>query len=130
MGGDFDVVVGAGTYRVADAAVHFAHRWTVEGVSVQATFTGAHLLHLSVAGCVLNDLYREAATMGIGLSGARVSAGGDFDTGTWISTGISYAVELDSAAPSEQLSQLVGLVDAVAEIPRAIRAAATVRRTR
>jgi hypothetical protein len=36
-------------------------------VTVRADFTGAHLLHLAVAGCVLNDLYREAAGLGVEL---------------------------------------------------------------
>ncbi len=31
-------------------------------------FTGGHLLHLAVAGCVYNDLFREAAARGITLS--------------------------------------------------------------
>lgn len=51
--GQFDVVVGAGSFRSADpAAVRFPHRWTPEGVTVEASFTGAHLLHLAAAGCV------------------------------------------------------------------------------
>jgi hypothetical protein len=29
-----------------------AHRWTPGGVTVEAGFTGGHLLHLAVAGCV------------------------------------------------------------------------------
>lgn len=48
-----------------------------EGVAVEVTFTGAHLLHLSAAGCVLNDVYREA------------TQAGDFESETWWSTGIT-----------------------------------------
>jgi len=50
-----------------------------EGVTVEADFTGGHLLHLATAGCILNDLYREAAKLGIQLVGVRVSAAGGFD---------------------------------------------------
>jgi len=125
----FEVVVGAGTLRSQDErAVHLPHRWTPEGVTVQTDFTGAHLLHLATAGCVLNDLYREAATLGIELAGVRVRAAGGFDTQTWQSTGIDYAVELDSAASNDELNRLLGIADAVAEIPRAIRAGAPVHR--
>jgi hypothetical protein len=46
-------------------------------VTVEADFTGAHLLHLAAAGCVLNDVYREAAALGIGVDEARVVAAGD-----------------------------------------------------
>jgi hypothetical protein len=57
MGDGFDVVVSAGTLSSSDTdAVRFPHRWTPEGVTVDADFTGAHLLHLAAAGCVLNEL--------------------------------------------------------------------------
>jgi uncharacterized OsmC-like protein len=129
MDNRFEVVVGAGTMRsAADPAVSFPHRWTTEGVTVEADFTGGHLFHLAAAGCVLNDLYREAAALGLELNGARVSAGGGFDSATWKSTGISYRVEVSSDAPSDELAHLLEIVDKVAEIPRAIRAGATVRR--
>jgi hypothetical protein len=77
----FEVTVSAGIMMAdSGAAARFAHRWTPGGVTVEADFTGGHLLHLAAAGCVLNDLYREAATLGIELKGARVIAAGGFDT--------------------------------------------------
>src|SRR4249920_3437517 len=89
----FEVAVGAGTMMSASgSAVRFPHRWTPGGVTVEAGFTGGHLLHLAVAGCVLNDVYREAATLGVELAGVRVTAAGGFDTATWQSAGIDYAV--------------------------------------
>lgn len=129
MGDRFEVVVGAGTMRSAsDSAVRFPHRWTPEGVTVEADFTGAHLLHLAAAGCVLNDVYREAAALGIELEGVRVSAAGGFDTGTWKSTGISYSVGISPAISSDELARLLEVVDEVAEIPQALRAGALVTR--
>lgn len=125
----FEVAVGAGTLMSASgSAVRFPHRWTPGGVTVDAGFTGGHLLHLAVAGCVLNDMYREAAALGIELMGVRVIAAGGFDTGTWQSAGIGYVVEVDSGAPADQLAHLLQVVDQVAEIPQAVRAGATVRR--
>jgi uncharacterized OsmC-like protein len=125
----FQVAVGAGTMMSASAAtVCFPHRWTPGGVTVETNFTGGHLLHLAAAGCVLNDLYREAAALGIELTGARVTAAGGFDPATWQSTGIDYSVEVSSDAPADQLDHLVQVVDQVAEIPRAIRVGAAVRR--
>jgi len=129
MDNRFAVTVGAGTMMAdSGAAAHFPHRWTPGGVTVEADFTGGHLLHLAAAGCVLNDLYREAAALGIELKGARVIAAGGFDTTTWQSTGIDYSVEVSSDAPTDQLAHLLEVVDQVAEIPQAIRAGATVRR--
>jgi len=127
--GEFDVVVSSGTLRSsAPDAVRFPHRWTAEGVTVQAPFTGAHLLHLAAAGCVLNDVYREAETLGVPVDGVRVIATGAFDTGTWQSTGIEYAVEIDSSASADRIDELCTVVDSVAEIPKAIRAGAPVHR--
>lgn len=124
----FEILVGAGTLRSASAATSFAHRWTPEGVTVDAAFTGAHLLHLAVAGCVLNDVYREASAMGLTLRGVRVGAAGTFDETTWTSHGIEYWVELDSDAGPADIDALLRRVDDVAEIPKSIRAGATVVR--
>jgi uncharacterized OsmC-like protein len=123
------VVVGAGTLRSTDAqAVAFPHRWTTEGVTVEGAFTGAHLLHLAVAGCVLNDIYRVAADRRMEVTGVRVAASGQFDPTTWQSAGIDYSVEVQSSAPSDDVARLIELVDVVAEIPRAVRSGAPVRR--
>jgi uncharacterized OsmC-like protein len=108
--------------------IAFPHRWTDEGVTVSTEFTGAHLLHLATAGCVLNDVYREAGAIGIELRGVRVTAGGGFDADRWTSTGIEYVVEVDSSALPEEIDRLIAQVDEVAEIPRAIRAGADVTR--
>lgn len=105
------------------------HRWTPTGVTVETDFTGAHLLHLAVAGCVLNDLYREAVGLGIELDGVRVTARGSFDTQTWTSNGIGYSVELDSTANADDVNRLLEVVDAVAEIPRAVRSGGPVTRS-
>lgn len=126
MGDEYAVSVSAGSLR-SETGTPFPHRWTDEGVTVDATFTGAHLLHLAVAGCVLNDLYREAVELGITLDGVRVSASGGFDDG-WASTGITYSIEVDSAADPALLADLVTRVDSVAEIPKTLRAAAAVSR--
>jgi uncharacterized OsmC-like protein len=129
MGDRFEVTVGAGALMSESGeAVRFPHRWTSAGVTAETEFTGGHLLHLAAAGCVLNDLYREAAALGIELTGARVTAAGGFDTTTWRSTGIEYSVQLSSAAGTAELERLLAAVDRAAEIPRAIRAGAPVLR--
>lgn len=104
------------------ADVTFAHRWSEEGVSVEAAFTGAHLLHLSAGGCVLNDVYREAQEADVVVHGVRVTVDGDFDRESWSSTGITYSVEVDSPSPDEEVQRLLCAVDELAEIPRALRA--------
>jgi uncharacterized OsmC-like protein len=125
----FKVSAGAGTLRAAgDAVVRFPHQWTPDGVTVDAAFTGGHLLHLAAAGCVLNDVYREAAALGIEVEGVQVTAAGGFNTDAWESTGIDYRVQVRSRASQEQVTHLLQVVDEVAEIPSVLRAGARVRR--
>lgn len=122
----FGVRATAGTLRVSEGvALH--HAWTDEGVVAGPAANGGHLLHLSVALCVLNDTFREAERLGIELDGVAVEADGDFDD-EWRSTGIAYSVMLESRASPEDLERLGAVVDEVAEIPRAVRAGARVER--
>ena len=108
----------AGTLRAAEGVV-LHHTWTDEGVVAAPAANGAHMLHLSVALCVLNDTYREAERLGVKVDGVAVEADGRFDDG-WNSTGIVYSVTLDSRASAEDVARLHAVVDEVAEIPRAI----------
>lgn len=128
--GQAEVVVGAGSFRFeGDDAVAFPHKYTDAGVTVRTMFTGAHLLHLTAAGCVLNDVYRESAALGVRIDGVRVTASGAFErTDGLRSTGITYAVEVDSPSPPEDVERLLKHVDQVAEMPSVIRAGAPVSR--
>jgi hypothetical protein len=121
----FGVRVSAGSLRGADG-VALQHSWTEEGVVASPVTNGAQVLHLSVALCVLNDTYREAQRLGIPVGGVAVEADGGFDE--WQSTGITYAVAIDSQATTEEVAHLQSVVDEVAEIPRALRAGAPVTR--
>lgn len=120
------VCATAGSLRISDGvALH--HTWTQEGVVAGPASNGGQLLLLSVALCVLNDTYREAERLGIEVSGIAVEADGGFDD-EWRSTGIEYAVTVDSPASAVELAHLGAVVDEVAEIPRAIRAGGSVTR--
>ncbi len=122
----FGVRASSGSLRGA-TGVALPHAWTPDGVVAGPAANGAQLLHLSVAFCVLNDTYREAERLGIELAGVAVEADGGFDE-EWRSTGIEYAVTVDSGAPSDQLARLAVVVDEVAEIPKAVRGGAPVSR--
>ncbi len=84
-------------------------------------FNGAQLLHLAVAGCISNDLYREAGLRGIELASVEVRCGGDFAGQPARSMGISYEVDLAGKADEQQLRDLVTLVDQIAEVPNSLR---------
>lgn len=122
----FGVRAGAGTLCPVDGVV-LKHAWTDRGVVAGPATNGAQVLHLSIAVCVLNDLYREAHRLGLEIRGAHVAVDGQFDD-EWRSTGITYEVAIDSAAPDAEICRLLEVVDEVAEVPRAVRAGASVTR--
>jgi putative redox protein len=84
-------------------------------------FNGGQLLYLAVAGCISNDLFREARTSGIELSSVRVKVGGDFVGEPAVSDEILYEVEIAGDAPEDRLQALVDQVDEIAEIPNSLR---------
>jgi uncharacterized OsmC-like protein len=90
-------------------------------------FNGAELLHLAVAGCVSNDLFREARARGLHLTRVAVTASGEFGGSPPGSAGVGYAVEVWGDAPEVALRELVALVDSIAEIPNTLRRVTAVR---
>jgi putative redox protein len=90
-------------------------------------FNGGQLLNLAVAGCVSNDLFREAAREGIQLRRVRVTARSDYAGDPPVSAPIEYEVELEGDAPEEALRELVERVDRIAEIPGSLRRGTEVR---
>lgn len=125
----FEVTVSAGTLRPEPGSgVPMDHAWTDEGVVIEASFTGADFYLLSAASCILNDIYREAKALSMAIEGVRVRAAGAFDTSTWRSTGIEYEADIATTVDAEELDRLLRAVDAVAEIPKALRAGTTVAR--
>lgn len=98
-------------------------------------FNGGELLHLAVAGCVSNDLFREAARRGIALTAVDVTVWGGFAGEPAVSTGIDYTVDIRadaarSTAPTDPsaLEALLAYVDTIAEIPNSLRAGTPVTR--
>lgn len=90
-------------------------------------FNGGQLLHLAVAGCISNDLFREARTRGIALRRVVVNVDGDFLGSPAVSAGIEYDVHVEGDATDAQLAELVQYVDEIAEIPNSLRRGTPVR---
>jgi putative redox protein len=84
-------------------------------------FNGGQLLYLAIAGCISNDLFREARGEGIELTSVRVRVRGDFSGDPAVSEAVEYEVELEGDAPRERLDELVERVDRIAEIPNSLR---------
>jgi len=93
----------------------------VDGGGCGLGFNGGQLLHLAVAGCISNDLFREAARLGITLSRVHVVVDGEFAGDPAASGGIRYQVSVDGDRPRAELDNLVALVDRIAEIPNSLR---------
>lgn len=101
----------------------------VEGGGGGKGFNGGQLLHLAVAGCISNDLFREARTRGIALRRVVVTVDGDFAGSPAVSAGIGYEVHVEGDASEAQLAELVQYVDEIAEIPNSLRRGTAVRIT-
>lgn len=91
-------------------------------------FNGGQLLYLAVAGCISNDLFREAAKRGIRLDRVLVEVDGDFVGEPSVSTEIVYRVRVTGDASREALDDLVSFVDGIAEIPNSLRRGTKVTR--
>lgn len=90
-------------------------------------FNGGELLYLAIGGCVSNDLFREARTLGIAIDRVRVLVRGDFSGDPAVSTEVVYDVELEGDATHDELRALIEHVDAIAEIPNSLRRGTVVR---
>jgi putative redox protein len=90
-------------------------------------FNGGQLLYLAVAGCISNDLFREARAAGIELSSVRVKVSGDFVGEPAVSDEIRYEVQVAGNATEDRLRALVDQVDEIAEIPNSLRQGTQVR---
>jgi uncharacterized OsmC-like protein len=82
---------------------------------------GGEFLMLALATCYCNDLYREAARLGIGIDGAHVEASAEFPGIGLAATNISYRATVRSSASAEEIKRLLQETDGVAEVHNTIR---------
>ena len=83
---------------------------------------GGEFLLLALATCFCNDLYREAARLGIALDGVEVEARATFPGVGLAATDIRYRARVDSPAPATAVAELLRRTDAVAEVHNTVRA--------
>jgi uncharacterized OsmC-like protein len=89
-------------------------------------FNGGQLLYLAVAGCVSNDLFRDAPKFDVKLERVVVRVRGDFEGDPAVSGEVTYDVEVSGEGGPERLRELVDHVDRIAEIPNTLRRATEV----
>jgi uncharacterized OsmC-like protein len=88
-----------------------------------SSVSGGEFLMLALATCYCNDLYREAARLGIAISGVEVEARAQFKGIGLAASNIEYSAKVQSDASPEKIAQLMMETDAVAEIHNTIRSA-------
>lgn len=83
---------------------------------------GGELLMLALATCYCNDLYREAARLGMPIESVEVEASAEFAGIGLAADNISYRAKVHSSAAPADIAELLRVTDAVAEIHNTVRA--------
>jgi len=89
---------------------------------------GGEFLMLALATCYCNDLYREAARLGLQLDGVEVEATADFAGIGLAASDIRYRAWVNSPEPAAAIEALLAATDAVAEVHNTLRAGVAVTR--
>ncbi len=97
-----------------------------KSVGLGSAINGGEFLMLALATCYCNDLYREAARLGIPIEGATVEATAEFPGIGLAAKNICYRATVKSSAPLEAVAQLLRETDAVAEVHNTIRSGVAV----
>jgi organic hydroperoxide reductase OsmC/OhrA len=82
---------------------------------------GGELLFLALATCYGNDLWREAAQMGIAVQAVEVEVDGAFGGPGEPARDVTYRARVVAGASPEQIEALMRHTDAVAEIQNTLR---------
>lgn len=82
---------------------------------------GGELLMLALATCYCNDLYREAARLGIRLDAVEVVATANFAGVGLAASDIRYWAKVSSPADAATVADLLQQTDAVAEVHNTVR---------
>jgi organic hydroperoxide reductase OsmC/OhrA len=89
---------------------------------------GGEFLMLALATCYCNDLYREAARLGIVLDEVEVEAIAEFNGIGLAAQNVRYRARVASPASDAGVRALLERTDAVAEVHNTLRAGACVER--
>ena len=88
---------------------------------------GGELLMLALATCYCNDLYREAARLGIRIDRVEVQASAEFAGVGLAASNIVYTAKVISPDGDDAVARLLRETDAVAEVHNTLRAGVPVK---
>lgn len=83
---------------------------------------GGEFLMLALATCYCNDLFREAARLGIPIKRAEVEASAELPGVGLAATNIRYRARVESSVSEAEVAKLLRETDAVAEVHNTVRA--------
>jgi organic hydroperoxide reductase OsmC/OhrA len=89
---------------------------------------GGELLMAALATCYCNDLYREAARLGITVAGCEVVASAQFNGVGLAVESVVYSAKVKSPAALERIEFLLAETDRLAEVHNTLRAGCPVQR--
>lgn len=93
-----------------------------------SSVNGGELLFLALATCYCNDVYREAAALGIDVRGVEVEVEGEFGGVGEPATNVRYRARVAVAGTSVEVARhLLQRTDEVAEVQNTLRAGVPVR---
>jgi uncharacterized OsmC-like protein len=92
--------------------------------------TGGELLMLALATCYCNDVYREAAKMGIDVTHVDVECSAEFPAEGEPAKEISYSARITANASERRIRDLAAKTDRLAEIQNTVRSAVPVLMTK
>ena len=108
--------------RVRTDATERAIRIDAKTSGRGSSVNGGELLMLALATCYCNDLFREAARLGIAIDTVFVEASAECPGIGLAATDIRYRATVESAASAADIERLLRETDAVAEIHNTVRA--------
>lgn len=117
------VVHRAGEHQVTLRTDGAEHRLSVAAKPVGggSATNGGEFLMLALATCYCNDLYREAARLGMRLDEVRVQASAEFAGIGLAARNVRYHASVKSNAPAAEMARLLRETDAVAEVHNTLR---------
>lgn len=117
------VVNAPGTHQVTVRTGNTEHPLSIaaKGSGGGSATNGGELLMLALATCYCNDLYREAARLGLQLAEVRVQASAEFAGIGLAAANVRYSATVKSTASQEAIARLLRETDAVAEVHNTLR---------
>ncbi len=88
--------------------------------------TGGELLMLALATCFCNDVYREAAKLGIEVMRVDVDCSADFPAEGEPARDVTFSARITANASEEQIRLLAAQADRLAEIQNTVRSGVAV----